>query len=990
MSGTQRTKAPCATCGHLYTVGAGLTKHQNNCLDRQIRERSNQDALQRAYDEIDNRKKKLYELRRMTGVEGRLPAFRDEGSRSWENEDFTGLGMDTSEERDAGSLGMDYEGLLDSNDTGLPPNHIRTRYHPRTSLPDKIEDLDGPSAPKQQPETPSIESYAPFATLADFIFAERMVKMCASSEDINFILRNLHNGTLAKVTFQNAAQMRKTVDKASSIYEKFTEKKFTIPYTNSRGSTVDLQFSVWIKDGMQWLKDLVTDPLLRDHWDWHAKKKTLVLDGKECGEIITDPLTAEAAWDFESGLDKGTTDVALHLIAYSDKSNAARFNNMPIWPLCLRPASLPKSLANRNSAFAGNTMIALFPKMDPPAGENEDKNWPTTMRKVYHKALEIALEPFKEASKSGTWTYCGDGTLRRVFPSFLIINQDLLEQYLASLSRGNNALHGCPRCHVPRAQLYDLSGEWDLRSQDNMQAVVQKANQLLSEGRTGESEALLKSTGIYLVENAYWGISRCDVHDALSFDILHSIWLGIWGKHLWPLLRGCLSADGISELTYRLKTAPSFPNLLRVPALDTVEFSDGRKYFSILQQIIPFAVDLIPRNQYPLLQVIRILADITMIASFHMQLSSRIDWGEECVKKFGELIKTLCESGLYNADVFNFPKMHQLSHLFHDIRRKGTSDFLHCILGENFHQGLKLAYSTSNKRDATQQIVRNEERIELMSRIRFRIESFKSAFGTDESSQPDLEEDETEADNGLEEDPSIMDNRMPRYAMPRLPLIGIETKKGVDTLLIQQQRGYFSSALGIRCFEQFHRMVLAFINRTYEDIVQNDHGGQVNSRLGQTGSTDRHQGAYFPASLPIIPFRAIKHSFYSKDDGNECQELIRCNPLCFGSIRFDTVLIQTMDGLRPARLHLVFESSHHGLYWQLALVTYFTAYPASATDGIVGMRRYQEEMKGEIISLHSIVRSCYMSPVSLGPRNFYLNDLVAGDVDLYIRLNNIQ
>lgn len=73
--------------------------------------------------------------------------------------------------------------------------------------------------------------------------------------------------------------------------------------------------------------------------------------------------------------------------------------------------------------------------------------------------------------------------------------------------------------------------------------------------------------------------------------------------------------------------------------------------------------------------------------------------------------------------------------------------------------------------------------------------------------------------------------------------------------------------------------------------------------------------------------------------------------------------------------------------WQLALVTYFTAVqPPNAYDQAIGMTRYEEEINGEIISLRSIVRSCYMCPIAETERGYYLNDLIAGDVDLYLRV----
>lgn len=49
--------------------------------------------------------------------------------------------------------------------------------------------------------------------------------------------------------------------------------------------------------------------------------------------------------------------------------------------------------------------------------------------------------------------------------------------------------------------------------------------------------------------------------------------------------------------------------------------------------------------------------------------------------------------------------MHQLVHLFDDIWNKGTIDYLSCVLGENFHQGLIEAYCASNGKEAVKQVL---------------------------------------------------------------------------------------------------------------------------------------------------------------------------------------------------------------------------------------------------------------------------------------------
>ena len=136
-------------------------------------------------------------------------------------------------------------------------------------------------------------------------------------------------------------------------------------------------------------------------------------------------------------------------------------------------------------------------------------------------------------------------------------------------------------------------------------------------------------------------------------------------------------------------------------------------------------------------------------------------------------------------------------------------------------------------------------------------------------------------------------------------------------------------------------------------------------------------------------YRTFDHNYYSVDNGQPHIDTIRCNPKFFGRPRFDTVLVQTSTGPQPARIHLCFEVCIFNVAWQLARISYFTTLPLTALDRAVGMHRYEEEQLGEFIVLDSIIRSCYMSPIPADDRHFYLNDLIAADVDLFLRIQCI-
>jgi hypothetical protein len=137
-------------------------------------------------------------------------------------------------------------------------------------------------------------------------------------------------------------------------------------------------------------------------------------------------------------------------------------------------------------------------------------------------------------------------------------------------------------------------------------------------------------------------------------------------------------------------------------------------------------------------------------------------------------------------------------------------------------------------------------------------------------------------------------------------------------------------------------------------------------------------------------FKLFYHTYPSMDTGFAIKEHIRCNPSAYGQMRFDTVMVQTETNFAYARLLLIFEVAAFKRKWQLARVTYFRPTSASV-DSVIGQSRIAEQDRGEFIFLGSVMRSCHILPAfEGGDREFYVNDLVAGDTDLYLRLNPME
>ena len=127
--------------------------------------------------------------------------------------------------------------------------------------------------------------------------------------------------------------------------------------------------------------------------------------------------------------------------------------------------------------------------------------------------------------------------------------------------------------------------------------------------------------------------------------------------------------------------------------------------------------------------------------------------------------------------------------------------------------------------------------------------------------------------------------------------------------------------------------------------------------------------------------------WYTKPD------LLRTQPDFHGQTRFDSIMVDTVDG--PAFAQLVFmfcvTPSNEVGRTQLALICYYTPIPQSScphSDKLVGFRRFKlSEVFSAIISLESVIRGVFMVPTfseSGSPITFFVNDLV--DSDMFIRM----
>lgn len=133
-----------------------------------------------------------------------------------------------------------------------------------------------------------------------------------------------------------------------------------------------------------------------------------------------------------------------------------------------------------------------------------------------------------------------------------------------SLIRGHHSKCPCPVCLVPLEELSELSKTFAFRTVEEAIAALNVYKVSKARG-----EELLKALGLRAVavsyrqyslsrfasmfsllishqQNVFWLIAHSDPHQAISFDRLHALHLGMW-RHLLEELKKILKALGRDE-----------------------------------------------------------------------------------------------------------------------------------------------------------------------------------------------------------------------------------------------------------------------------------------------------------------------------------------------------------------------------------------------------------------------------------------------------------
>ncbi|KAF9470573.1 hypothetical protein BDN70DRAFT_821197, partial [Pholiota conissans] len=368
--------------------------------------------------------------------------------------------------------------------------------------------------------------------------------------------------------------------------------------------------------------------------------------------------------------------VVAAIMLWSDSTQLTNFGSASLWPIYLYLGNLTKYVRLKPSSFAAHH-LAYIPKL----GDSIQDFYKSTYnhlassevlthlrREIIHAVWHLLLDDdFVEAYIHGIVIEFADGIFRRLFPQFFIYSADYPEKVLLACIKYLGEFP-CPRCSMPKSQIYNLGTEEDgkLRQRllrvDNMlrrnrvKAVRQK---LYKQGENITSKGvqkLLAAKSLTATKNAFsekLSPHGFDFHTMLVPDLLHEFELGVWKAtfiHLIRILR-TQGEDAIAELNSRYRQIPTFGS-------DTIQkFTNNvssmkklaaRDYEDLLQCAIPVFEGLLPDEDDTIVH--NLLFELTTwhgLAKLHLHTESTITALEASSSRLGDALRlfsdTTCE-----------------------------------------------------------------------------------------------------------------------------------------------------------------------------------------------------------------------------------------------------------------------------------------------------------------------------------------------------------
>ncbi|OJA20946.1 hypothetical protein AZE42_03510 [Rhizopogon vesiculosus] len=603
-----------------------------------------------------------------------------------------------------------HDNASDGVNDGTPPapqlDDIKVEYHPHSRIPSTIQLFSDFSRcrPTEDTMPHSASPWEPFRTRLDFEVAEIALAAAMTKDQTNRLFELMRRAASAKedFTLQSHDEVRTLWKMVSERFTPFETSKISVPHQGKAHEYKMYSRCLW-----NWALDLMRDSQFAPHFVFDAQR-LYKFNGAHFVQFIDEPWTANAFWDVQSHLPPDAKPLAF--ILYADKAKLSSFGTEKGYPIIVRIANLPVEIRN-STGVGGGRVVGWLPIVKENSKHSKKTSFVNFKNAVWHESFLKLLETVIVHSKSGYWFDCWDHVQRLLWPLILILSADYEEQCVMSLIQGLKGKFPCPVCLVPQDQQSVFLDKHPLCTSIQSLDILNAARSTSTEK---EKEQQLKAYSLRDVENCFWKVSHCDVHQALSFDRLHTNNTGMWGDHLWSELQFWLKELGreaVVKIDANFDALPRWRDLRHFSQVVGIDFNDGSAHEDISKMIIFAAQNVLNRTDselgYLLLCCIRCYVDLNIYAALEVHTEDTIAAGRDALSRFSMLMDLyIKESQPETKKSWNFPKKHLLMHLFDDILAKGVTWNYNTKPNEKMHGPLRTIYlRRTNFKDVAPQIL---------------------------------------------------------------------------------------------------------------------------------------------------------------------------------------------------------------------------------------------------------------------------------------------
>ncbi|KAG0692558.1 hypothetical protein DFH29DRAFT_1084661 [Suillus ampliporus] len=696
-----------------------------------------------------------------------------------------------------------------------------------------------------------------------------------------------------------------------------------------KGQLLHEDVEVWMRNPVECVKDLIGNPLFRDHMVYAPARA--YKDPAGLHRVIDDMWTADWWCDKQKLLPIGAT-IAPIILAL-DKTCLSQFRgDKSAWPVYLSIGNIAKEKRRQTSARA-TVLIGYLPagKLDCFTSDTRS----LAGYRLFHHCMALLLQPLVAAGQNGVEIVCADSLIRQVYPILAAYVADFPEQCLVACCKENR----CPKD-------------------------PEVTKEILEKRKNGQHPIQFDDNGLRAIYNPFWAnLSHTDIFLAFTPDLLHQVHKGVFKDHL---VKWCLEIVGEEELDARFKVMPDYPGLRHFKkGISTVRQWTGTEHKEMQRIFIGLLAGAVPSR---VLVVARAILDFSYYAQLRMHTAESLDALESALAVFHANKDILQE--LEVREHFNIPKLHQISHFVKSITLFGSTDGFNTELPERLHIDFaKDAYRASNKHDYEEQMalwLQWQEAVFLRSSyldwLSERSQSATVSSHTDPNRRFDLDSD---SDAEIEELQSESHSAAPTNASPSLPIDVVHVlpktpahpRQSVDHLITAHGATMFLPALKSFLHEHMPRNNIVPGPHDHFDIYRQ----VVIVAPPDPHASDSPKRWRIRATPEVQPGAGRKPGSPARFDMALISDGVRTSNL------------RTFEGVRVAQVRIIFTLPRQfqvGTFSRaLAYVKWFT--PLREPDPSSGLRQVSRSTRqlhrnAAVIHLDEIVRPCHLIP-KLGP-----------------------